>query len=61
MKTKKYGPNKGQYQYPIRLGWAGGQAAYLYSVKYKSAETFYTQKKTYKGKKKNKNPKIGNQ
>ena len=60
MKTKKCGPNKGQYQYPVGLGWAGGQAAYLYSVKYKSAETFYTQKKRL-SKEKKKKPKIGNQ
>jgi len=56
MKTKKKcGPNKGQF--PIRLGWVGrgGQAAYLYSVKYKSADILYPEE-TFKEK-----TKIGNQ
>lgn len=55
MKTKKCGPNKGQY--PIRLGWVGGvgvgreQADYLYSVKYKSADILYPEEETFKEKK----------
>ena len=53
MKTKKCGPNKGQY--PIRLGWVGGgavgggQADYL--VKYKSADILYPEEETFKEKK----------